>query len=717
MKCSLYSSVAALGLVLGLLPAQAFAAELSAAAQAEAKTEASIEAESPDIVVIAEADRIASSVATRIPLENMATPFTIAQVSEQIIEETGARSLSDALRYAGIVGGTDNFGNAGEFFSSRGFQLAAGRNYFRDGLRYRKYGSVALYDIERLEMLRGPASVIYGALEPGGVLNMVSRKPQDKAATKLRLRAGSWDYFQGTVDSTGPIADGLNYRIQGLYENAGSFRDIVESESKGITGAVDFQVTPTTLVTARASWFDDSRTGDRGVVMAYDANGRFTATNGRKFDFANVPRSRFLGEKFGTYDFRDINLQLSVRQKLGQNWELRGDVIRSDQKEDRTYIWAISTDQIVGDNGLLTRAIGDWDARLKGTLGRLELAGSFITGGIGHKILIGTEYEHFSNSRVDQRYQFASINIYNPVYMDSRPANGTRTLNSTPSTLFESTSAYVQDVMELGDHFVVLAGLRYDHVADYNMAVQPRRRTQVADGLTPQAGLVWRPTPYISPYVSFTRSFVPQSGTSFAGDPFEPEKGEQWEGGVKFDVRALRAIITTSVFTLDRRNITVSDPDHPGFNVLLGRHKSKGFEFSLDAKPVDGLRLTVNWNHLFEAVYVTHNTLAGNAQPNAPKNAVGLFASYDLDSLQPGLTINAGATYVGRRWGVNTNSFWLPAYTVFDLGARYKLSETLSLMANVRNLTDKTYYSGSSTTTSVLVGSPRAFTLEVKAGF
>src|SRR5690606_35505596 len=232
-----------------------------------------------------------------------------------------------------------NFGNAGEFFSSRGFQLANGSNYFRDGLRYRKYGQVPLYDMERLELLRGPASILYGALEPGGVLNIVSRKPQDEARTTMRVRGGSWDYWQATVDTTGPVTEDVNYRLQGLYENAGSFRDLVESESAGISAAVDLEVTPTTLVTARATWFNDQRTGDRGTVLAYQDDGRFTASDGRKFDFADVPRSRLLGERFGENDFRDANLSLSLRQQLGTAWELRGDIVRSDQKEDRTYIW------------------------------------------------------------------------------------------------------------------------------------------------------------------------------------------------------------------------------------------------------------------------------------------------------------------------------------------------------------------------------------------
>lgn len=675
------------------------------------------EAEEPvgTIVVVGEADRAAASVATRVPVGTMQTPFAITQITEEMIEETAARSLSDALRYAGVVGGTDNFGNAGEFFSSRGFQLANGSNYFRDGLRYRKYGQVSLYDIERIELLRGPASILYGALEPGGVLNIVSRKPQDEASTSLRLRGGSWDYWQAMVDTTGPIAEGLNYRVQGLYENADSFRDLVESESKGVTGTVDFNVSPTTLVTARASWFKDSRTGDRGTVMSYQEGGRFTAANGRSFDFADIPRSRFLGESFAEHGFRDINLSLSVRQQLGSDWELRGDIIRSDQKETRAFIWSQPTDQIIDDDGLLNRRIGDWNARLKGTLGRLELAGKITTGPITHKLIAGGEYERFSNERTDMRYDLAPIDIYNPVYLDSRPANGPIRVNSVYGSLFKSYGAYIQNVMEIGEHFVALGGLRYDRVTDDNTVNGQRR--QIATGWTPQAGLVWRPTPYISPYVSYTRSFVPQSGTDYLGNPFDPQKGEQWESGIKLDIRPARAIVTAAVFKLDRENLTESDPDHQGFSRLTGLQRSKGFEFSIDSNPIDPLRVTLNWNHLFEAEYVNDNNNAGNTIPNAPTNAVGLFASYDLDEMQPGLSVNAGVTHVGRRMGINTNRFYLPAYTLFDLGARYRVNGNLEVMAAVRNLFDKTFYTGSINPATVGVGSPRSFTLELRTGF
>ncbi|MFC4254226.1 TonB-dependent siderophore receptor [Altererythrobacter xixiisoli] len=705
MRTFLLRSVA--GLAACALPAVVFAQE-----QAQDETE-----DDNTIIVLGEADRAAASVATRVPLSTMQTPFTIQQVSDAVIQESAARSLSDALRYIGTVGGTDNFGNAGEFFSSRGFQMANGSNYFRDGLRYRKYGQVPLYDIERIELLRGSASILYGALQPGGVLNIVSRTPQDDASTTLRLRAGSFDYYQATVDATGPLVDGVNYRIQGMYENAGSFRDVVESESGGVTGAFDVRLSPTTVLTARASWFTDERVGDRGTVMAYQTDGRFTAANGRKYDFADVPRSAFFGEKFGTNKFQDINLSLSLRQELGDKWQLRADVVHSDQEEDRVYIWAIPDNTPVDANGLLPRQIGDWNADLNGTLARLELAGEITTGPLTHKLVFGGEVERFNNTRTNERYQFSSINIYDPAYLDSRPANGTRTVNSPYGSLFQSTGVYIQNVIEIGQNWVVLGGLRYDHVTDDNTLNGARVRRQVAEAWTPQAGLVWRPTPFISPYLSYTRSFVPQSGTDFAGDPFDPERGEQFEGGIKLDIRPAKSIATIAVFQLDRDNLTMADPDHPGFNRLSGLQRSKGIEFSLDANPVDALRLTFNWNHLFSIKYVNDNSFAGNTVPNAPENALGLFATYDLADVLGGFSINAGATHVSRRQGINSNQFYLPAYTLVDLGARVKLNDNFQLMANVRNLFDATYYTGAINGTTVNVGAPRSFTVELRTGF
>ncbi|MCC5862486.1 MAG: TonB-dependent siderophore receptor [Gammaproteobacteria bacterium] len=661
-----------------------------------------------EIIVVGDANRSAATTATRVPVEALATPFTISLLPEHVIEASGSRTLADALRYAGTVGGTDNFGNAGEFFSSRGFQLANGRNYFRDGLRYRKFGQVPLYDIERIEILRGPASILYGALEPGGVLNMVSRSPSDSFAARARVRAGEFDYYQGTFDLTGPVANGLTARVQGLFEDAGSFRDLVENRSTGVTGTVDWRPNASTLITGRVSWFKDRRTGDRGIVMAYQDGGRFSDAQGRAFDFAPVPRSRFLGEEFGTNEFRDINLAVSLRHELGPQWQLRADIVRADQEEERVYIWAIGVGQIVDTNGLLNRQIGDWNARLKGTLGRLEVAGELHTGPLTHNLLFGGEAERFDNDRSNERFQFAPIDIFAPSYFATRPANGPRTLDAPFGSLLKTRGVYLQNVMEIGDHFVLLAGVRYDRITDDNTLSDQRRLA--SSSWVPQAGLVWRPTPFVSPYISYTRSFVPQSGEDRFGVPFDPQRGKQVEGGIKLDIRAARAVVTAAVFSLDRDNLTVTDPVDPAFRRLAGLQRSRGFELSLDSAPIDGLRVNVAYNHLFSAEFVNDNSFAGNTLPNAPESALGLFVIYDIPAIE-GLSLSGGLTHVDERFGIASNLFSLPAYTLVDLGARYRLSDKLEVSANIRNLFDKTYYTGSINSTTIGVGQPRSVML------
>jgi len=688
------------------------AAAAPAAAQPQAAEQAdSTATENDEILVIGEANRSASTVATRVPIEALETPYTIQVVPDYVIEESGARSLSDALRYSGTVGGTDNFGNAGEFFSSRGFQLANGSNYFRDGLRYRKFGQVPLYDIERIEILRGPASILYGSVEPGGAVNIVSRTPQPDFGARLRLRGGSREFYQGTFDLTGPVTETVSLRAQGLFEDAESFRDLVASRSNGLSGVIDFRPTPTTLVTARASWFQDRRTGDRGTVLAFLPDGRFADAQGRRFDFAPVPRSRFLGERFGVNAFEDVNLSLSLRQELGSGWQLRGDLVRAAQDEDRVYIWAISTEQIVGESGLLNRQIGDWRARLRGDLARVELAGEVRTGFITHKLLLGGEYERFRNSRDNQRFQFRPIDIYSPVYLDARPPNGPRTVNAPFGSLLNTRGLYVQNIMEIGDQFVLLGGLRYFAYKDDNTLTNTTRLE--AQGWTPQAGLVWRPTPYVSPYISYTRSFVPQSGTDRFGNPLDPERGEQYEAGVKLDWRAARALITLAIFSLDRDNLTVPDPVDPAFQTQAGLQRSQGFELSVDAAPAEGLRFTLAYNHLFKAEFVNDPRLTGNTIPNAPRNALGLFASYTLPGTGERLTVDGGITYVDRRFGIATNAFFLPAYTLVDLGLAYRLSESVRVRGNVRNLFDDTFYTGAINSTTVGIGAPRSFLLSL----
>lgn len=657
-----------------------------------------------EVTVRDAADAVTASVATRLPAQAMETPFTVTSVDSELIEKTGATNLSDAMRYAAVVGGTDNFGNSGEFFASRGFQLAAGSNYFRDGLRYRKYGQVPLYDIERLEFLRGPASVLYGALEPGGVVNIVSKQPQKTFAASAGLKLGQDDYRQGVVDITGPLNERVRYRIQAMDTQADSFRDVVHSRAKGVTAQVDMDLAAATQLSLRASTYSDRRTGDRGTVLATRADG--------SVGFADVPRSRFLGERYAQFGFRDTHLSVGLRHQLHAQWQLRADLVHSRQDEDRTYMWFMADNAPVGTNGLLKRQVGAWDASLRGTLGRLETVGIFQTGELSHRLLVGAEFERFTNRRTNLRYETNAIHIYRPVYAETRPANGKQTLNSQYADRSESQGLYIQDMLKWRDAVTVLAGLRYDAVDSQDPDSGKNR--DHAEGITPQLGLVLHPTPWLSPYVSYTRSFMPQDGVDRHGNRFVPQKSRQWEVGVKLDWQEAATFMTVAAYQLDKRNLKMTDPEDPSFSRLSGLQSSKGLEVALHARPVRGLNLTANWAYSAEARFVDDNKYAGNSRPNVPRHALGLFADYQFAGAGSRWAASAGLTYVGERQGTDNNSFQLPAYTLLDLGVRYRASRKVFLTASLKNATDRTYYTGSINATTIGVGAPRRAWLGVE---
>ena len=483
-----------------------------------------------------------------------------------------------------------------------------------------------------------------------------------------------------------------------MHENGTEFRDLTKSASTGVSGQIDIDLAPKTLLTARASFFRDRRTGDRGTVLTRDAQGNV--------DFADIPRSRFLGEPFVDNNFDDINASLSLRHEFNDNWQMRADLVHSHQDEDRAYIWAIPTDQIVGADGLLRRQIGDWQARLRGNLGRLETAGKFTLGPTRHRLLIGAEFEDFDNHRENRRYAFPSINIHHPQYLTSRPRNGRQTLNAPYASHFNSRSFYVQDIVNLGEHFTLLAGLRHDHVREKDPRANDKIR-QTSDGVTPQIGLVWRPVHWISPYASFTRGFVPQDGVDRFGKAFDPQKSKQYEAGVKLDLSPGRAFLSLAAFRLERFNLKMTDPDDPAFSRLSGLQRSSGVEMTLDAKPMRGLNIILNYAYMNKARIVEDNRYAGRTIANVPKHALGLFADYAFSGTLRGLSANLGVTYVDRRFITPENNFSLPSYTLVDLGLRYAITPKIDATLNVRNLFDGTYYTGAINSTTIGVGAPR----------
>ncbi|MFT4198558.1 MAG: TonB-dependent siderophore receptor [Pseudoxanthomonas sp.] len=662
-----------------------------------------------DTVKVTTQANTAASTATRLPVEALETPFTIVSLSRDVIENSAATSLTEVLRYAATVGGEEYYGNSSELFYSRGFLLDTGYNFFRDGLRYRKFSSVPLYDVDRIEVLRGPASVIYGALEPGGVINIVSKVPQSEPEQNFRVSTGSYGYQQYTTDLTGPISESVRYRVQGMYSDGGSFRDLVDKRSFGGTATFDFDLGPDTLLTTRVSYYRDKHTADQGIVRTIQSDG--------SVDIANISRSTYLGEPYTYIHFRELDLSASLRHRISDNWNLRLDVEHSEQEEDRVYVIAEDGNTAVPLSGDFERREGQWNSRLKGTLGRAELAGDFDWGPTRHKLLLGTEAERFKNNHTHYQWDIDSINIYNPVYTWVRPSRSydDAVYSSPYGQLQSSQSAYLQDLIEFGAHAVLLTGVRYDHVRDKNTLEDSIRYDR--DAFTPQLGLVLRPTPDISPYISYTQSFKANEGEDANGNGFAPERGEQLEAGVKWNLPSAKTLFTLAAYQIDKKNVLIyDDASNPDVGRVGGKQRSRGAELSVDTAFSPNLRLGLNWAYIAEAEYLKDTDYTGNRLPNVPRNALGLWSDYTLPGDLYRWKLNLGATYTGITYSTSNNYYTLPAYFLADIGVRYEINDHITLAANIKNLFDRTYYTSSYyNSTMVVPGDPR--TLVFTASF
>jgi len=695
-------------LVLAVLAALATALPPSAGATTGASDSNSDDATRLDTITVLGSADDSAEVATRVAIPALDTPFTIVALPSTLIDATAATSLSDIMRYGGMVGGTDNFGNAGEFFSGRGFQLDAGRNYFRDGLRHRKFGPTPLYNLERIEVLRGPASILYGAVQPGGVVNFVSRRPSADAAQRYRVRSGSDDFRQVTADVTGPVGNAARLRVQGLYEDAGSFRDFADSRSRGADAALQVDIGPATLVEFRLAAFDDHRGGDRGTTTVRRADG--------SVEIADLPRSRNLGDPFASHDFREVNLGVSIRHTLGERWEWRADFSAADQREDRVYIWGgpPALDDPVPVSGLMNRTVGEWEADLRGALLRTELVGTLDFGSTRHQLLIGVDGERFRNARENRRFAYPAIDIFNPVVRASRPDTA-QTGNFPFQGATRTRSAYVQNIATLSPRWVALAGLRYDRLSDENRVASTTREDRAT---TPQAGLVFKASEEWSVYGSYARSFVPQGGIDRDGRPLDPQESSQNEIGVKFGSRRYATHATLAAFELNKRKLAVTDPDFPLFQRLSGLQRSRGIEASVLAQPLEGLNLSLNLNYIEQARFLIDDRLAGNTIRNVPRLIGGAWLEYTppsgpLRDLSSGI----GLVHVGERFGNDRNQFQLPHYSLVDLGFRYRISDQLRASLNLKNVFDKHHFTGALAHRTITVGAPRTLLLGLEFQF
>lgn len=644
-----------------------------------------------------------SASATRTDTSIHETPQSISVVSKDVVEDLGATRLQDALDYAGGVGRANNFGGQGlTTFTVRGFTTG---EFYRNGFPINR-GYPNMPDantIERLEVLRGPATMLYGRGDPGGTFNVVSKQPLAERTVTLGSQLNDQGMQRGTLDASGPLDEEgrLAYRLNVVGEGGDTFRDHVSTERYGVTPVLTWQASDDTKVIFEGDFMRNNHPLDRGLT-------RFANQAG------TPSRDTFWGDKDVGKLHNDNNMaQLRFEHMLNDSWTLGGGFQWLDGTLQGNAIEANGPGSLSADGRTLQRNFNYRKLEWTDKDYQLNLTGHFSTGGFDHTLLTGIEYEDYDYQSIIQRSSAAAgtypIDIFNPVYGQTRPPL-TRTPTHDKENL-KTYAAFVQDQVALTERLKVLAGARFERFEhDYESYVTGVKPWQAADNaVTPRLGVIYDLTDTVAVYADAARSFKPNTGASREGGGFAPEKGKSYEVGIKWEALDRQLSVDAAIYQIEKKNVLTTDPVDSTFSVAAGQVRSRGFDLNVAGN------LTPEWRVIGGYAYVDaevtrDNTLrSGTRLLNIPRNSFSLLNVYEFqDGALKGLGLGAGGKYVDERAGQTANSaFSMGAYTVVDLLSYYKVNDKIRLNLDVKNLFNREYEEGAFGNIYAYPGAPR----------
>lgn len=652
-------------------------------------------------------------------------PQTINVVTQEEIKLRGVKSVTESLRYTpGItpVGFSDRVKIFDEP-TSRGFSPTP---LYLDGLHL-PYGGgstggalqIDPYALERIEVLKGPASVLYGQNQPGGIVNMVSKRPSATPLREIVLGGGSWERKYGAFDFGGPLDDQgqFLYRLTGVINDSGSQIDHADQKRMMLAPSLTWLPNERTSLTLFAQYQKDRDTPEAQGLPAYGTV--YSTPNGR------ISRSLFIGEPgLNDYDREQFVVGYEIAHELDDIWTLKQNA-RYAYVDDR-YIaplhgYSFLTNPVTGlnDRSYQTRFGVDWSQTNK-VFGIDNIAqAKFKTGELEHTLLLGVDYYHF-NSKFLGLYDRSgpAIDLYNPVYGSTFNFGSPHRWDNT----IRQTGLYVQDQLRWNDWLLTLGG-RYDFAETDNKAPLSGTHSNVKDEeFTGRVGLAYQFDNGLTPYLSYAESFLPQTGTDVAGKPFEPTAGEQYEAGIKYEPVGIDGFIQLSVYQIDQQNMLTTDLANPGFSTQSGAVRSRGVELEGKVNLTQNLRVMAAVSRNQSKWRSVNDGREGRTLARIPPLTASTWVDYTFDATPlAGLGAGLGARYVRSSYGSDyeSSSFQIPSYTVYDAMLRYDLEKSplrlkgLGVKLNLENITDKKYVANCGGTLDCYYGTGRTLTADV----
>lgn len=543
--------------------------------------------------------------------------------------------------------------------------------------------------LERIEVLKGPASILYGRIEPGGFVNLVPKSPLATPYYALQQQFGSFSFYRTTVDATGPVSqDGsLLYRANLAYENKESFRDFVEGERVYVAPTLQWNISERTKVTFYLDYLhSDVSTDVGGPPPLFGGDG-----------VAKLPRDRNLSEPNLRAKMEDVLFGFDWSHAFNDAWTLRHRFYTNFTWDDENLPGA--NQFLLEDNRTLVRTnYGIRDSEGRTYFTNLDLAGKFKTWDLEHTLLVGGDYFYFQNTFSYPDFDpVPNIDIFNPVYSGN--------LGLLPTNVVENGDLgddwyglYLQDQIKLPYDLHLLAGLRYDNAEawqDFGVFSNGRSTTD-EDAVTPRVGLLWQPAPMVSLYGNYVEGFGhPNFGALSAGGALKPQTSQQWEFGVKSEFFGGRLTATAAYFDITKQNLATPDPNNPRFSLPVGEVRNRGAELDVAGEILPGWNVFGVYSYIDSEITKDNGGNEGHRLANVPRHGGSLWTTYTLQhGLWRGLRFGGGVVARSEREGVEANTFQLPGFAVINalVGYETRLGPSkLTVQLNVDNLLDKEY--------------------------
>ncbi|MEM8675384.1 MAG: TonB-dependent siderophore receptor [Cyanobacteria bacterium P01_G01_bin.67] len=634
-----------------------------------------------------------ATTATRTDTPILDTPQSIQIIPREVLQDQQVIRLDEALRnVSGVTFGGTDLGRDLDF-SIRGFDDAT---ILRNGFRQFNSGGTfpETANLEQIEVLKGPAAVLLGEIQPGGVINLVSKRPLSEPYYDIQAQFGNRNLFRPSIDISGPLTlDGnLLYRLNAVYQSGDEIQDFeTDIERFFISPVITWKISDRTDLTIELEYLDEERPPTFGIPAIGE-------------EIADIPFDQISSEPDDIGEEESINVGYDLEHRFSDNWKLRNGFRYTKQDASIEITFPFDIDD---ETGIITRFSGFQPEESESFSLNTNLVGEFATGPIDHQLLFGIDL-----NRTEDNFNLSTrLDVENPLEFDIfNPEFGTF-IRPDPEDIpvfqddeneINRLGIFIQDQISFTENLILLAGLRYDTV-DQTTTINPTdfdptsgEITQNNDDISPRVGLVYQPIPQVSLYGSYSESFAPNTELTVDSEPLEPETGKGFEFGVKTELLNKKLSLTLAYFNITQENVATEDPDDPFSFVATGEQKSQGIELDIVGDILPGWNIIASYAYIDAEITEDNIIEVGNRLNNAPENSASLSTNYQIQqgSLQ-GLGLGVGFNFVGEREGDLENSFQLDSYFITNAAVFYEPSNWRAAV-NFRNIFDVDFISGAS---------------------